>query len=46
MRKDGSSYPVQVNLGISEVEGEQKFVAMIVDQTATRQAEDELRQAQ
>ena len=44
-RKDGSSYPVDVHLQMSSFESRPAFVAIIVDITARKQAEQLLRQA-
>jgi len=41
-RKNGTTYPVDIYLQLSEFEGKQVFVAIILDITKRRQAESEL----
>jgi PAS domain S-box-containing protein len=45
-RKDGSTYPVDVNLQYSSFKGKPVFVAFILDITNKRKTEEQLRQAQ
>lgn len=45
-RKDGSIYPVEADLQLTEYKGEPAFVANIVDVTEYRNTEAQLRQAQ
>ncbi|MDO9539221.1 MAG: PAS domain S-box protein, partial [Methanocalculus sp.] len=43
MRADGSLYPVDVHLQISHFEGKPAFVALIIDITKRRKAEEEIK---
>lgn len=45
-RKDRSLYPVEVHLHLSDVEGEQVFVAIILDITERKQMESALRRSE
>jgi len=45
-RKDGSRYPVEVHVQLSTFESAPAFVAIILDLTERKQAEDALRRAQ
>jgi PAS domain S-box-containing protein len=44
-RKDGSRYPVEVHLELSDFDNRPAFVALILDATKRQQMEDELRQS-
>jgi len=45
-RKDGSLYPVEVNLQLSSFESREVFVAIILDITERKQAEEKLRESE
>lgn len=46
IRQDGSRYPVNVNVGLAKRGDGPVLVALVLDQTETRRAEEELRMAQ
>jgi PAS domain S-box-containing protein len=46
MRKDGSTFPMDLSVGEAKQDGESIFVGIIHDLTARKQTEEQLRQAQ
>jgi PAS domain S-box-containing protein len=45
-RKDGTLFPVEIRIGMVELQGQSRLLALARDVTAQRQAEEQLRQAQ